>query len=821
MTTTTDPVPSDSAADFVYNVEKLDEIVSGGALTYTDRLGVVRSTAAGVMARFAALNPRGAWVTATVYQPRDLVLVSGTWYIALDAHTSGATFAGDLTAHWRPEQGVTRAELADPTSASNGAGIPAFNDALNYLPPSSGASIRARGAVVTDKPYLADNAGATNSRTAVQAAISTGRDVHFVPGTFDCTGSALNFTTAGQTIHLHGATLKISQINVTADNVTFDIGGGLIKGPLKVGQLASPAAVGQNQLQLVSAAEFSIGDQIWCSYGDNISNFPLATPTAITAISGNTVTLASNLIGSIGLPTGVYVGTFSFNALVGNNAAKNLRFINGKITRAPGYFLYTWRWNQPDFLTNIPTTYCFGIDFDESGLDQFLCVRAKQVFVDCSFGVIYDVAKQGFVYGDDAQIVGVRCRMARGNYDMDFLPISDAGRSTYFQGTDGKIAFADSYFNGANKLPGSTYFNENALHCINWASGGAPHDGSAGSPSAAHFVEISFARCRFENYTRSLFSTTVIADNYSSVVDRVTFEDCQIGTQLFQLKAVSGKTLAIKSFNVSKSAVFSNSAAYELTLAQNTQFVCNILQSYIKATGTIPELVSSRMVDSTIDASPGFWLSPTSECVDVVLTGGTKVGPRFTYSTFPVKGSFVVDSTSFAATPGFLTAFLALGADPTSIYGQASGATVKSSNGSLTYSATRQNTDTLCWASVSESGPGGVFKGLSGDDWMLGLGARVNGFGGAVYKSTYALAAALSANADASAASITVNSISFPGNRPAIGDFIFMKMNDGTVFVTKIAGGWDGSSLTIPISPALPSASSSANGLTFLRLVQL
>jgi hypothetical protein len=118
--TTTSAVPSSDVSDFVFNVQKLDEITTGSALTYVDRLGVTRSTAAGAMARFSALNPRGAWVTATVYQPRDLVLVSGTWYIALDTHTSGATFAGDLTTHWRPEQGVTRADLADDSSAING-----------------------------------------------------------------------------------------------------------------------------------------------------------------------------------------------------------------------------------------------------------------------------------------------------------------------------------------------------------------------------------------------------------------------------------------------------------------------------------------------------------------------------------------------------------------------------------------------------------------------------------------------------------------------------------------------------------------------------
>ena len=112
MTTpTTNPVPSSAAADLLFNAEKIDEAVSTAALTYTDRLGASRLTLAGATARISAINTRGAWVTATVYAARDVVSNSGTWYIALDAHTSGATFAGDSAAHWRVYQGVTQSQL--------------------------------------------------------------------------------------------------------------------------------------------------------------------------------------------------------------------------------------------------------------------------------------------------------------------------------------------------------------------------------------------------------------------------------------------------------------------------------------------------------------------------------------------------------------------------------------------------------------------------------------------------------------------------------------------------------------------------------------
>lgn len=124
MTTPTAlPVPSSAAADLLFNAEKIDEAVNTSAPTYTDRFGTPRKTLAGAMATISAITNRGAWTTATAYLARDVVSNSGTWYISLDSHTSGATFAGDLSAHWRVYQGVISAELGDTASALNGSGM--------------------------------------------------------------------------------------------------------------------------------------------------------------------------------------------------------------------------------------------------------------------------------------------------------------------------------------------------------------------------------------------------------------------------------------------------------------------------------------------------------------------------------------------------------------------------------------------------------------------------------------------------------------------------------------------------------------------------
>lgn len=125
-------VPSTSPLDLLFNAEKLDEAINTGALSYVDRKGVSRKTLAGAVATISAVNPRGAWTTATAYLARDVVSNSGTWYIALDNHTSGATFAGDQTAHWRVYQGVISTELADSTDASKGAGLSGLGPSLNY-----------------------------------------------------------------------------------------------------------------------------------------------------------------------------------------------------------------------------------------------------------------------------------------------------------------------------------------------------------------------------------------------------------------------------------------------------------------------------------------------------------------------------------------------------------------------------------------------------------------------------------------------------------------------------------------------------------------
>lgn len=67
---TTNPVPSYDPSDLLFNAGKLDEVVNGGANTFTDRSGVVRRTLAGLSAEFpnAAANAAAAEEAAQIAQ---------------------------------------------------------------------------------------------------------------------------------------------------------------------------------------------------------------------------------------------------------------------------------------------------------------------------------------------------------------------------------------------------------------------------------------------------------------------------------------------------------------------------------------------------------------------------------------------------------------------------------------------------------------------------------------------------------------------------------------------------------------------------------
>lgn len=186
-------VPSTSPVDLLFNAEKLDQAVNTSVLSYADRFGVERMTLAGAVSSIAAVNPRGAWTTATLYNRRDLVSNAGTWYIALDTHTSGASFAGDQSAHWRVHQGVLATDLSSSASAVLGAGMVGHGANVNY---GVGTLGRRVNEFIRVEDYGAVGDGVTNDQAAIAAAITAaaGRRVYFRAGKTYLVGSALSFS---------------------------------------------------------------------------------------------------------------------------------------------------------------------------------------------------------------------------------------------------------------------------------------------------------------------------------------------------------------------------------------------------------------------------------------------------------------------------------------------------------------------------------------------------------------------------------------------------------------------------------------------------
>jgi hypothetical protein len=91
------------------NAAKLDSVVNGPNAVVTTRTGKGIQSIDRIIESIAAVTDRGAWTTATSYQVKDLVTDTGIFYIAVTAHTSGATFAGDV-ANWRVYQSIPQVQ---------------------------------------------------------------------------------------------------------------------------------------------------------------------------------------------------------------------------------------------------------------------------------------------------------------------------------------------------------------------------------------------------------------------------------------------------------------------------------------------------------------------------------------------------------------------------------------------------------------------------------------------------------------------------------------------------------------------------------------
>lgn len=99
------------------DVDHIAAVATSSANAVTDRLGNTKPTLASAVASVAAISNRGSWAATTAYAIKDVVSVSGVFYICVDAHTSGVSFAGDEGNYWRIYQGALLHEVGRVVSS--------------------------------------------------------------------------------------------------------------------------------------------------------------------------------------------------------------------------------------------------------------------------------------------------------------------------------------------------------------------------------------------------------------------------------------------------------------------------------------------------------------------------------------------------------------------------------------------------------------------------------------------------------------------------------------------------------------------------------
>ncbi len=121
-TPTTNPVPSSSPADLLFNAEKLDETINGTADSYTDRLGVARLTMHGAMKLIGYEVPVAFTTGLSITRATQTVISSGLTYHANPASLPFTTTGTFSAGQWLLVSNVTAQDLAS-TSPSLGSAL--------------------------------------------------------------------------------------------------------------------------------------------------------------------------------------------------------------------------------------------------------------------------------------------------------------------------------------------------------------------------------------------------------------------------------------------------------------------------------------------------------------------------------------------------------------------------------------------------------------------------------------------------------------------------------------------------------------------------
>ena len=179
------------------DVDHIAAVATSSAPPPRTRPGGVKPTLKAAIDTFLAYNIRGAWVTLTAYAVKDVVSSGGAWYLCVVAHTSGATFAGDLATKWRVFQG----EIF--TQAGSGAVARTVQDKLQdvvsvedfFIAAEADAAPMFNRAAVSGAKHI-NAKGRTYALGSVPVAIGAGQVWDLAGSTFTTTTSTASIFTA-------------------------------------------------------------------------------------------------------------------------------------------------------------------------------------------------------------------------------------------------------------------------------------------------------------------------------------------------------------------------------------------------------------------------------------------------------------------------------------------------------------------------------------------------------------------------------------------------------------------------------------------------
>jgi len=717
-----------------------------------------------------------------------------------------------------------RLSLANADDPTKGDALIGFrqSDALGNLPDTVDRTVHEKlQELVSVKDFGAVGDGVANDYAAIQAACDTGLPVTFPKGIYNFGTYAapqnLTLDHDSQSLFLQGSELRFvgkGQINVNASNVTIDLQGGILSQYIGYAEVAVQTVNGGNQITVVDASTLFEGQDVASSWGNTAGSgvYPLGGPTGspkrtITDITGNVVTLNTNMVSGDVLVPQVIFGDFTFGVFL-QCYQDNFTVCNGTLDRVSGYYYHSP--NGISFGTGFPGGHIYfqNIVFNGNGTDQFLIKQDQKLHFDnCRAVQQWDTAKSGVYFADSGSLYITNSDMALGNFDasITMANIWDSGF------TGGEIVLSNSSFSGQTRFvsPPANSQGQDNLHTIE-----PIYQGS--------FNRISASNCRFEGYTRQFISSTVVTQTISTTLENLRIDNCLIdGSFGYFLHSGSGNGFVCGNANISNTSFYQRNPYVFHYVAgvsgASSSFVPSFDNCYFNFGGGMAgyaKFESPASVSGSTFNMNGIaytHANGVAELDNCLFTNNPtiQVSPTFDENFYGELSRIVIDDADFPASPG--NVFSALGGSSLS---GAKIATARSINGSVFYDVYKLGPNILVSGWFNKAN--GTYK-LRADDYYIPIGSNIKDmYLGTIQRVTFNLTTTLAAPALSGATSISVTS----ATSVAAGDLVNILLDDVLVDTLVVGGSYAGGT-TIPLTSALTGDAASGNKINFFRVAAL